>query len=79
MTRYRCLGGVLDHFLENHVHEQEQRLSFHYQNDTLFIWVVIEMLMDAAIFDNDHISGFIVYALTVVDIVAFSRDDIEQR
>lgn len=72
MTRYRRLGGVLDHFLENHVHEQEQRLSFHYQNDTLFIWVVIEMLVDAAIFDDQGISRLPVDPATVVYVMAFT-------
>ena len=72
MTRYRCLGGVLDHFLENHVHEQEQRLSFHYQNDTLFIWVIIEMLMDAAILDDQGVSRLPVDPVTVMYVMAFT-------
>ena len=36
------------------------------------------MLMDAAVFDDDHVTGFVIDALAVVDVETLARDDVEQ-
>ena len=47
------LGGKFGDLLEQHVHEQEQRLGLHDQEDAFIVGLVAEMLMHAGVLD-DH-------------------------
>ena len=51
------------------MHEEEQWLRFHDKNDTLLIWVIIEVLVDTSIFDNQCGPGFPVNPAAIMNIV----------
>ena len=51
------------------MHEEEQRLRFHDENDTFLIGVIIEVLVDTSIFDNQCVSGFPVNPAAIMNVV----------
>ena len=63
MPRNRGRWRIINHLLENHVHEEEQRLRFHDENDTFLIGVIIEVLVDTSIFDKKKV---ILYLLEIL-------------
>jgi len=69
MTRDRRRRGIIDHLLKNHMHEQEQGLRLHNQNDTFLVWIIIKVLMNTTIFDNQRIPCLPVDPAAIMNIM----------
>src|SRR6185437_11448711 len=70
-------GGIGDDLLEEQMHEEEQRLRLHDEEDRLVVGIVVEMLMNAAILDDHHIARLPVDAAPIMHVVAIAFQHIE--
>src|SRR5262249_32117866 len=64
-------------FLEQQVHEQEQRFRLEHQQDRLVLGIIVEVLMHAAVLDDHDVAGLPVDAAAVVDVVAAALDHVK--
>ena len=59
------------------MHEQEQGLRLHHQHHGLIVGIVVEMLMDAAVLDDQGLSRLPRDVLAVMDVMALALEDVE--
>src|SRR5262245_24609300 len=77
LALWRLVGRPLNDFLEQEVHEQEQRLGLEHQQDRLVLGVVIEVLVHAAVLHEHHVAGLPGNVPAVMDVVAASLEHVE--
>ena len=73
----RMVRRIGHDLLEQQMHEQEERLRLHHQQDRLVVGIVVEMLMDAAILDDHHVAGLPLDAPPVMHVMAVALEDLE--
>src|SRR6266566_1196315 len=79
MAGRQLVGRPFDHFLKQQVHEQKQRLRLEHQKNAVLVFVVVEMLVDAAVLDQHYVAGLPLHGTAVVDIVAVALEDVKYR
>ena len=75
----QCVWRPFHDLLEQEVHEQEQRLCLEHQQDRLFLRIVVEVLVDAAVLDDHHVARLPGNVPAVVHVMAAALEYVEHR
>ena len=75
LAQHRC--NILA--LEQHVEEQVHRFCLNHESPRGLSLACVEVLVDAVVVHNGHITGFPIIANVVVYFISFTVKDIERR
>ena len=69
----------IDDPLEQHVHEQKERLRLHHEDDRLVVGIVVEMLVHTGVLDDQRVARLPVVADLVVHVVTLALQHEKDR